>query len=106
MATAMAQLCGQLCGTCNLPYNRFSARPQLIPCARMACQVKIHWQCHLPKMDSKEFLVTKRYGKFSFVCPKCTTTGPPREEPAGELPREEPTREEHTREGPTGSRGN
>lgn len=81
MATAMAQLCGQLCGTCNLPYNRFSARPQLIPCARMACQVKIHWQCHLPKMDSKEFLVTKRYGKFSFVCPKCTTTGPPREEP-------------------------
>ena len=64
-----------LCALCNLAYDKYSRRTQLIDCCGKGCKIKIHRECHIPEISRVEFVRMKNAKEiFNFFCNKCGCT--------------------------------
>ncbi|EFX65890.1 hypothetical protein DAPPUDRAFT_264042 [Daphnia pulex] len=63
-----------LCVVCLLELDKYSKRPQLIPCSGRQCKVKIHRVCSSTPISATDYVLMKKPNEvFDYFCPKCSS---------------------------------
>jgi hypothetical protein len=63
-----------LCVVCLLELDKYSKRPQLIPCSGRQCKVKIHRVCSSTPISATDYVLMKKQNEvFDYFCPKCSS---------------------------------